>query len=175
MKKLLIVFVCGLFLYGCGGSNDTENPANSVDTDVPNSQIAVSLGENKWLMSLPKTWEKIPAYPEKGVIFLARNGTQNIVITHEKGYSADIIEKLFQTNAKSLDIIEKLEQTEYSLIFRGKLSATTPMREFYQKILVGPQQEKFLLVSCSQEVANLDELNCPGILDSIALEEAEEE
>ena len=174
MKKLLIVFVCGLFLYGCGGSNDTENPANSGD-DVASSQIEVSLGENKWLMSLPKTWEKIPAYPQKGVIFLARNGTQNVVITHEKGYSPDIIEKLFQTNAKSLDIIEKLDQSEGSLIFRGKLSATTPMREFYQKVLPGPQQEKFLLVSCSQEVANLDELDCPDILDSIGLEETEGE
>jgi len=174
MKKLLIVFVCGLFLYGCGGSSDTENPANSGD-DVASSQIEVSLGENKWLMNLPANWEKIPAYPEKGVIFLARRGTQNLVITHEKGYTDNLIETLFQTTAKSLDIIEKLEQTEDSLIFRGKLSATTPMREFYQKILVGPQQKKFLLVSCSQEVANLDELDCPDILDSIALEEPIEE
>jgi hypothetical protein len=118
-------------------------------------------------MALPKTWEKVSSQPEKGIIFLAREGTQNLAISHEKGFSDNLVENLLKTTKNSLSMVEEISQTNDSLIFRGKLSATTPMREFYQKILAGPNNEKFLLISCSQEIANLERLDCPEILDSI--------
>lgn len=169
MRNLLIVFACSLFLYGCGGSSDktSENSSETVSSDISN--IEISLGSNKWGMSLPKTWEKMKAFPNKGIIFLAREGTQNIAISNEKGFTENISERLLKTLQESLSMVEVVSQEGDGMIFRGKLTSTTPMREFHQKILAGPNKNKFLLVSCSQEVANLDKMNCPEILSSIQL------
>ena len=171
----MLALSCLFFLAGCGNSDDAtfpENPANSTETQS-SAAVRLALGSKKWTMSLPKTWEKVSPFPKKGVLFLAREGTQNIVITHERGFSPNLLDTLFETTKNSLDTIEKISQTDDSLIFRGKLSATTPMREFYQKVLIGPNSEKFLLISCSQEVSKLDKLDCPDILASISPEEAE--
>ena len=170
MKKILAVFACSLILYGCGSSDNTDNSAGNTQTESSTkANIEISLGKSVWNMSLPKTWEKMAAFPKKGIIFLAREGTQNIAISHEKGFSENLIENLFNTTKNSLSMVTEISRTENSLIFRGKLSATTPMREFYQKIFPVPNNDKFLLVSCSQEVASLDKLDCPDILDSIYL------
>lgn len=171
MKKILTVFVVSLLLYGCGGSGDeAENTSkNSETATATESNIEISLGESVWNMTLPKTWEKLKAFPEKGVIFLAREGTQNIAISHEAGFTENISERLLKTLQDSLSMVEVLSEEGDTLIFRGKLSATTPMREFYQKVVPIAETGKFLLISCSQEVANLQTLNCPAILDSIYL------
>jgi len=147
-----------------------ENFAENTPTESSTqANIEISLGESIWNMSLPKTWEKMKSFPEKGIIFLARKGTQNIAISHEEGFTENIAERLMKTTKSSLSMVEEVSIATDYLIFRGKLSATTPMREFYQKVLVGPNNEKFLLVSCSQEVSNLEKLNCPDILASIYL------
>jgi hypothetical protein len=114
---------------------------------------------------------KLKAFPEKGIIFLARKGTQNIVITNEKGFTENIIERLFKTLKEDLPIVTEVFKDENSLIFRGKLSSTTPMREFYQKVSGLSDGDGFLLISCSEEVVNLDNLECSEILDSFVFVE----
>ncbi len=173
MKKIFLVLSCLIFLSGCGTENSDESSANFSD-DSQELPIELSLGERKWQMSLPKNWETVPAKPQKGIIFLARFGSQNLVISNEVGNDSDLIKTLLETTKKSLDMIEPISQTEDTLIFRGKLSATTPQREFYQKVLLGPEN-RYLLVSCSQEVVNLEKLDCPEILNSIYLKEGETE
>ena len=168
MNKIFIVFVFSVFLFGCGGDN-LITKGNG--TGLLENNIEISLGTDKWRMELPDNWEKLKAFPEKGIIFLARKGTQNIVITNEKGFTENIIERLFKTLKEDLPIVTEVFKDENSLIFRGKLSSTTPMREFYQKVSGLSDGDGFLLISCSEEVVNLDNLECSEILDSFVFVE----
>ena len=173
MKKIFLLGCCLLLLSAC--SNSTENSAkNSPDDNSGAKLVQIDLGNSSLSIKLPKSWEKLPPQPDKGIIFLSRSGTQNLVISNEKGYSENMVENLLQTTKNSLQNIEEISKTEDALIFRGKLSMTTPMREFYQKIFPDENQENFFLVSCSQEISKLDELDCPNILSSIFFNKKEE-
>ena len=167
-KKIIISFFCTIILTGCGSSIN-EDFDNSSAENNKYSGIEISLQNNKWNMDLPDTWTKQPSFPEKGIIFLARNGSQNLVISHEKDFSENITDRLIKTLKSSLSIIEEVSNNDGVLIFRGKLTVTTPMREFYQKASPIPGTNNFLLLSCSQEIKNIGTLDCPEIINSFVL------
>ena len=123
MKNYITVFASLLLLCGCGIATDSKE---NTGTEV-RGNVEISLGEVRWNMEIPETWEKLNPFPEKGIIFLAREGTQNIAISNEEGFTENISDRLLDTMKNNLSTVAEISRTDDVFIFRGKLASTTPL------------------------------------------------
>ena len=119
---------------------------------------------------IPESWEKLklPAGSDN-VVLLARNGAQNFVMSLENGASTTDGISICDGAEKGFSPFEIILENESECRFRGKVSETTPMREFWQKIVKSPKSNTFLLASCSQEIHLGDMNDCSDIIYSFGI------
>ena len=160
MKKFLIIAI-GIFLVGCSDNGQTPS-------DIPTEKIRV--GKHTWTLSLPESWEKIPV-PRSGpdAVFLARKDSQNLAILRRFGTSEHLVDEILETARNGFSIFEEISRGENEWTFRAKTKATSPLRDFWQKIELIPNSDEFLLASCSVETTSNEPSGCKAILDSFKI------
>ncbi|MBT3349576.1 hypothetical protein HN954_04690 [bacterium] len=161
MKKILWLSL-PLFFVGCSAPALPGSAEN-----IKSEQIQI--GENTWQFDLPKSWEIVPAPSSVNAAFFARNGSENIVMTHEIGSGESLINELINSAADGFYSFEEVARGTDFFQFRAKISVTEPQRDFWQKIAPAPGTDLFLFASCSIETATGTSGDCETMMNSLEL------
>ncbi len=157
-KKILLISFC-VFLTGCFGSDE------QITVNVQKFKIEDTTFE----VSLPETWEILTPNNQKGEVILAQKNDENLVITHQNNYSKDTANMIVKSLEKNFFSFELISANQDSWMFKGKLSAKSPSREFQQKIIQVPNSTQFLYESCSAEIFEGIESDCLSTLESFKI------
>lgn len=150
-----------LALIGCGSST----------TDGGDGSQRFGIGEMKWQLEIPENWEQEVVGEGSDAIILAHRADENFVIIRQSSEESDSVRAFNAMRASAAEDLfwfEALTADEDDLTwsFRAKLSPTSPLQEFQQKIFFLPGTNEFLLGSCAFEVAFSAGSECEDILDS---------
>lgn len=146
-----------LCLAGCSTPTSTSNSHNAV----------IPIGTAKAGVFIPESWEKItPPTEAKNIILMARKGDENITISFEQSNELVTGNSICNGAAKAFSPFEKIFVNTDNCFFSGHPSPDTPLRNFWQKIVRAPNENDFLLMSCSAEKISASNSECPSILDS---------
>jgi len=159
--RVLLLGILGLLLSGCGSSED-DTPLTPQTNKIESFQT----GTVVWDVMLPESWRKVDVPEGTEAIFLARGDTGNFVVLLQQGGSANVSLDLWESAKKEFFSFESLSFSPGKWSFRAKQSATSPMREFIQKIYPLPKSTAFLLGSCSFELTQNGESDCSALIDS---------
>lgn len=160
MKKILVLSACVLFTGCFSGPVISSSEYNAI----------IPLGQSEVGIFIPTNWEKLnlPSASEN-VVLLARSGSQNLALSLETNSKTTNGESLCEGAKNGFSPFELVLVTENECRFRGRVSANTPMREFWQKIVKAPKSDNFLLASCSQETRASNMRDCQSIINSFGI------
>lgn len=156
-KKYWLLLV--LVLSGCGATStgDVSNKATLQTHDF--------VHENRsWQIKVPSTWEVLS--PEKQVLFMARNGDQNIAILERDQGNKNPVEQIISSAKQQFFKFDLKDQSANAWKFVGQPGPTNTPRTFWQQIKTVPEARKFLLASCSQHEGSPTKSSCASILKS---------
>ncbi len=161
MKKILLIGFC-VFLTGCFGDNYSRSKNHTEKFKIENSLFKFELTEE---------WETLTPNNKKGEVILAQKNDENLVITHQNNYEKNITDIIIKSLEKNFFSFKLINKNKNNWQFKGKLTAKSPLRKFYQKIIQIPDSNHFLYASCSNEIFEDRESECVDILKSFKLGE----
>jgi uncharacterized protein YcfL len=155
--KYILSLGCLFFLVGCSTPTITPDSHNAV----------IPLGAREAGIFIPESWEKItPPTGGENIVLMARNGDENITISFEQSSERVTGNALCNGAEKGFSPFEQIFVDADNCFFSGHPAPNTPLRSFWQKIVRVPDENNFLLVSCSAEQQSAANSQCPAIIES---------
>lgn len=154
MQKILLIATL-FILTGCGSDTATTET----------NQTKFKIGNTTLSTEVPKHWTNIPL-KNADEVFIAESGNTNFIILRKNGYTENIKNTILNDLKENLFSFSLQAQSEHQWQFLGKLSARTPQRDFYQKIIPIAGTSQYLWGSCSSDYIESIRSDCPSILDN---------
>ncbi|MCK5460396.1 hypothetical protein KAI58_00225 [Candidatus Gracilibacteria bacterium] len=152
-KKFLIVL--SIILTGCSYSFMQE------EWNTGKFKISNVIFEYK----LPKDWTILHDELNIKNILIAQKNDENFII-QQLGDTKTLSQTLYKEASKGFFYFHPISFSDELLVFQGKPSVNSPLREFHQKIIPIPNTEFFLYGSCSFEFMEGKTSDCKQIINS---------
>ncbi len=125
-----------------------------------------SIGNDVLGLILPESWKEITPPDRTDAIFMAHDGSSNIVILHKQGSVTNVGPTLLEQETEDLYYFNPKDTSFDIWSFEAKSNPTSSLRYFWQKAFDLSEQNIFLIATCSVIVPGQENSACPAILDS---------